>query len=103
MLPWLSLVFALAALIFLARGLARAFGVGQDRGAKVRSSVVALVSLLLVGAAVLAFFKSRGMPASAEAPQVGQKTPEFTLPDTQGRLSAKAGYTFRFYPTRTPR
>ena len=82
-LPWLSILLAALALIFLAMGLKPAFGADGGRGGKARSSIVAVVSLLLVGLAVLISFESRGIPASVEAPQVGQKAPEFTLLDTR--------------------
>ena len=33
----------------------------------------------------LVFFASRGLPVSHGAPQVGQKAPDFTLPDINGK------------------
>jgi hypothetical protein len=84
-IPWLSVLLAVVALIFLARGLQRAFGrPGSSRG-KILSSILALVSLLLVGVTIFAFFHARAIPASAGAPKIGQKAPDFTLADTSGQ------------------
>jgi len=84
-IPWLSVLLAGVALIFLARGLQRAFGQPKVYRRKILSSIVALVSLLLAGAAVFSFFQARAIPASAGAPKVGQKAPDFTLADTSGQ------------------
>jgi hypothetical protein len=84
-IPWLSLVLAVVALLFLARGLKRAFGQPRVYGGKIPSSIFAVVSLLLAGVALFAFFSARTMPAPAGAPQVGQKVPDFTLADTSGQ------------------
>jgi len=81
-LPWLSIVLAVLALVFVVRGLKQIFQAANSPSRKVRSSILVLMSLLLIGVSALASFKSRAMPGSAEAPQVGQKAPEFTLMDT---------------------
>lgn len=84
-IPWLSVVLAVVALIFLARGLQRAFGQPGTYRGKILSSIVALVSLLLVGVTIFAFVQARAIPASAAAPKVGQRAPDFTLADTNGQ------------------
>jgi energy-coupling factor transporter transmembrane protein EcfT len=78
-LPWLSIVLAVLALVFVVRGLKQIFAAANRPSRKVWSSILVLVSLLLIGVSAFASFKSRAMP---EAPQVGQKAPGFALMDT---------------------
>ena len=85
-LPWLSLLFAVLALIFLATGLWRAFGQAQVYRGKVLSVVLSVIALLPVGFTGFVFVAARRLPSSTAAPQVGQKVPDFTLPDTSGKL-----------------
>jgi len=84
-IPWLSVLLAGVSLIFLVRGLQRAFGQPRVYRGKVLSSILALVSLLLVGVATFSFFQARAIPVSAGAPKVGQTAPDFTLADTSGQ------------------
>ena len=84
-IPWLSVLLAVVALILVARGLQRAFGQPRVYRGKILSSILSLVSLLLAGVAIFAFFHARALPRSAGAPQVGQKAPDFTLADTTGQ------------------
>jgi hypothetical protein len=86
MLSWLSLLFAAVALTFLILGLKRAFGQSQVYRGKVLSVVLTVIALLPVGLAAVFFVGARKLPSSAEAPQVGQKVPDFTLSDTSGKL-----------------
>lgn len=52
---------------------------------------IAAPALMILGAAVVAlfswqmFYGVRRLPVSAHAPRVGQKAPEFTLTDQEGR------------------
>ena len=85
-LPWLSLFFAVLALIFLFTGLWRAFGQARVYRGKVISVVLSVIALLPVGFTVFVFVAARKLPSSTAAPQVGQKVPDFTLPDTSGKL-----------------
>jgi hypothetical protein len=85
-LPWLSMLFAVLALIFLVTGLWRAFGQAQVYRGKVLSVVLSVIVLLPVGFTVFVFVAARKLPSSTAAPQVGQKVPDFTLPDTSGKL-----------------
>ena len=87
-IPWLSVVLAVVAVIFLARGLQQAFGQPQVYRGKALASVVALVSLLPIGMALFTFFHARALPTSAGAPKVGDKAPDFTLADTSGKAVA---------------
>ncbi len=84
-LPWLSLLFSLAALIFLVIGLWRAFSRTPAYRGKALSILLSGVALLAVGVTVFAFVSARKLPSSTAAPQVGQKVPDFTLSDTSGK------------------
>jgi hypothetical protein len=84
-IAWLSLLFAALALVFLAVGLWRAYGQARVYGGKVLSVVLAVIALLPVGLSAVGFVATRKLPSAAAAPQVGQKVPDFTLPDTTGK------------------
>jgi hypothetical protein len=83
-IPWLSVALAIAALVCAAVGIMRAFRRSQVYGGKVSSTILSVVSLLICGLVVVASISSRAMPAATNAPQVGQKVPDFTLTDTTG-------------------
>ena len=84
-IPWLSLLLAVSALIFLARGIKRVFQRPRVGRGKILSSIVAAVSLFLVSLVLITFFHARALPTSAAAPRVGQRVLDFTLADTSGR------------------
>ncbi len=84
-IPWLSVALAIAALICAAVGIMRAFRQPQVYGGKVSSPILGVVSLLICGLVAIAAVTSRALPSSAAAPQVGQKVPDFTLADTNGK------------------
>ena len=86
--PWANLLLFLVAAVFLWQGLRRGFA--RDRAHPTRSKIVASIVGVL-GVALIALFLfsyfvvGRWLPASKGAPQVGQKMPEFSLPDASGR------------------
>ena len=84
-LPWMSLFFAVLALIFLVTGLLRAFGGPQVYRGKALSAVLSVVALLAIGLTAFAFVTARKLPSSTAAPQVGRRVPDFTLSDTSGK------------------
>ena len=84
-IPWLSLLLAVSALIFLARGIKRVFGRPRIYRGRILSAIVAAPSLLLVSLVLITFFHARAMPTSAAAPRVGQRALDFTLTDTSGQ------------------
>ncbi|HET7287403.1 MAG TPA: hypothetical protein VFI71_08035, partial [Pyrinomonadaceae bacterium] len=48
--------------------------------------IVATLSVVIIGLFVFTIFVGgRWLPASKGAPQVGQRAPEFTLPDANGK------------------
>ena len=83
--PWVNLALFCAGGTLLIFGLARAFGRPQVYRGKIFGPILALISLLVValfGYGV--FYEVRQMPPSAAAPRIGEKAPEFTLPDQNG-------------------
>ena len=83
-IPWLSLALAIAALVCAVAGVMQAFRQPQVYRGKVAGSILGVVVLLIFTVTVFGHFSSRALPASAGAPQVGQKAPDFTLADTSG-------------------
>ena len=86
--PWANLLLFAIALLFVFIGLRRGFAADRPRPtlSKIVSSIVGLLSLAVVAFFIFAFFiGGRALPASARAPQVGERAPEFSLPDTNDR------------------
>jgi hypothetical protein len=81
----LALAIGAAGVVLLLLGLRRAFAQPQVFRGKVAGSILALVSVLLFALTAFGFYHARDLPASAGAPQVGQKAPDFTLTDTSGQ------------------
>ncbi|HEU4400634.1 MAG TPA: hypothetical protein VFT43_00880 [Candidatus Polarisedimenticolia bacterium] len=83
--PWATLLIFGAGLALMARGLRRAYREPLQYRGKIAGPV-----LMSLGVAVLAFFAygifyvARRLPPSEGAPRVGQKAPDFTLPDKDG-------------------
>jgi hypothetical protein len=89
-LPWVNLALPAIGLILLLIGVVRAFGQSQIYRGKIWGSIaVGLAALFLAGSAWL-FVLARNVPRSAGAPQVGQRVPDFTLPDSNGQPVALA-------------
>jgi len=89
--PWANLLlFSIGATLLLV-GLFRAFGRPQVYRGKIFGSIFAAVSLFLFAFfAYEIFYALRQVPLSAQAPRVGQKAPEFSLPDQNGKSVALA-------------
>jgi hypothetical protein len=85
-LPWTSwLLFALG-LGLVAAGVRRPFRQPERYRGRWMSPTLALLSLGVVGFFVFATtVASRQLPVSAGAPKVGEKAPDFVLPDSAGR------------------
>ena len=86
--PWANFVLFAIAAVFLFLGLRRGFA--SDRPHPLRSKIVSVlvsvVGVLVIGLFAFAYFVGgRMLPASKGAPQVGQRAPEFTLPDSTGK------------------
>jgi len=84
--PWVSFLLFGLALVLLLVGLRRAFARPPAYRGRISAPILTVLSV-----ALLALFSygvlvgSKNLPASASAPKVGQKAPDFTLPDTSGR------------------
>lgn len=84
--PWVNLLLFIATAVLLFIGLRRAFRPGGRLRSKIAASVVSVVCVALMGLFVFSFFiAARWLPESKGAPHAGQKAPEFTLTDTEGK------------------
>lgn len=83
-LPWLSPLLAIASLAIILIGLRRAQTQPVTYGGKAAGWTLTVLSSLVLLFGILFFFVSRHIPAAGSAPQVGQKAPDFTLPDSNG-------------------
>jgi hypothetical protein len=83
-IPWINLVVPLIGLIVLLVGLVR---IWPDARLWKRSLgvILGLLSAAVFAISVWLFIHVRDVPRSAGAPQVGQKVPDFTLPDSSGQ------------------
>jgi len=89
--PWVNLLLLATGLLLLGVGLVRAFGKPQVYRGRIFGTAMAVLST--VGVALFCWgvlYKARQLPASAAAPQVGQKAPDFTLQDQDGKPVALA-------------
>jgi hypothetical protein len=84
--PWVSLLLFIVAGWLLAVGLKRAYGQPEQYRGKVSGVILSVLSLGLIGLFCYGLLVlTKGLPASADAPRVGQHAPEFTLPDSGGK------------------
>jgi AhpC/TSA family len=87
--PWVNLLLFAGGTCLLIVGLFRAFGRPQLYRGKVFGSIFTVISLLLFALfAYEIFYVLRQVPLSAQAPRVGEKAPEFALPDQNGKQTA---------------
>ena len=84
LIAWLGVALAIAALVCAVIGVMRAFRQSQVYRGKVSSSILGVLSLLICALVALASIGSRALPVATNAPQVGQKVPDFALADTNG-------------------
>ena len=84
--PWASLLIFGAGAITLLIGVFRAFGRPQVYRGKIFGSIFAVITLLFFAFFSYAtFYVLRQVPLSAQAPRVGEKAPEFSLADQNGK------------------
>jgi hypothetical protein len=89
--PWVNLLMFAGGLALLAVGLVRAFRKPDVYRGRIFGPALALLSVL--GVAFFCwgiFYIARQLPASAAAPRVGAKAPDFALPDQDGKPVALA-------------
>jgi hypothetical protein len=89
--PWANLLlFGIGAALLLV-GLFRAFGRPQVYRGKVLGLIFTAIALFLFTFfSYQIFYVLKQVPLSAQAPRVGEKAPEFTLPDQNGKQIALA-------------
>jgi len=81
--PWVNIPLFILAFALLFVGVRRAFAPGRRLVSKIIAPIVAMISVLVLAMFIFtSFIASRWLPPSANAPQVNQKAPEFTLKDT---------------------
>ena len=85
-LPWISLLVPIAGFAIVVFGLWRTYALPENYGGRILGPVFAIVCLILAGGSMSGFFHARDLPVSARAPRVGQKAPDFTLADSEGRM-----------------
>ncbi len=84
--PWLNLLLMAAGLVIVGAGVRRAFAQSGAWFGKISASLLSALSVLILGLFVLYNFSfSAQLPESTGAPKVGEKAPDFTLPDQDGR------------------
>src|SRR5437870_10955046 len=84
--PWASLLLFGIAAAFLVVGIRRAFAGDRPRRSKVAGSIAATLSALIFAFFIFAaFIAARWLPAARGAPQAGQRAPDFSLSDTNGK------------------
>ena len=86
--PWANLLLFVIALFLLFIGVRRGFAAERPHPlrSKIVTSIVATLGVVIVGMFIFTIFVAgRWLPASKGAPQVGQRAPEFTLPDTSDK------------------
>lgn len=86
--PWVNLLLFVIAAVLVFMGIRRGFA--PDRPHPTRSKIVTTIIASFSGLVMLLFvfaifIFARWLPESKGAPQVGQKVPEFTLTDTNGK------------------
>lgn len=84
--PWLNLLLFGVGLVVLGVGSRRAFAQPGRWFSKLSASLLSVLSVLILGLFVFYNFSlSAQLPASTGAPKVGEKAPDFTLPDQDGK------------------
>jgi hypothetical protein len=84
--PWANWLLFAVGLALAGAGIARAFRRPETYRGRVLGPILGVLSLAVVGFFLFAtLVASRQLPSGANAPKVGEKAPDFTLPDSQGR------------------
>ena len=84
-LPWVNLLLFVVALALVGVGVRRAYQQSEQYRGKVAGPILGTLSILIFGLFLFYnFWFSGQLPASRNAPMVGEKAPDFTLPDVNG-------------------
>jgi drug/metabolite transporter (DMT)-like permease len=80
--PWANFLLFAVGGVLLVVGLQRAFGRPQQYRGKITGPILGVISLAALGFfCYLVFYMTKQLPPPSTALQVGQKAPEFVLPD----------------------
>jgi len=84
--PWANLLLFAVGGILLVLGLFRAFGKARVYRGKILGPILVTLGILMFSLfSYVFFYELRQVPSSTGAPQVGQKAPDFTLSDQDGK------------------
>jgi hypothetical protein len=84
--PWASLLLFCTGGMLLGVGLMRAFRKPELYRGRVFGSILAVLSAAAVSLFSYGiFYEARRLPSASSAPRVGQKAPDFTLQDQNGK------------------
>lgn len=83
--PWITIVVSAVGVILLLIGVKRAFGQPQIFRGKIAGSIITVLAVLFFALSTFGSFHARDIPASAGAPKVGQKAPDFAVTDLKGQ------------------
>lgn len=84
--PWADLLLFAVAGILLVLGLFRAFGKARVYRGKIFGTILVTLGILMFGLfSYVFFYELRQVPPSTGAPRVGQRAPDFTLSDQDGK------------------
>ena len=83
--PWINVGLPAIGVILLIIGVSRAFRRPEIYRGKIWGSIATVISVLLFAGSVWLLWHTRDVPKSHGAPQVGQRLPDFTLPDSNGQ------------------
>ena len=89
--PWANIILFMIAAALLLVGVRRAFEPGRSRLGKIGTSIIGALGVLIIGFFIFTvFIAARWLPSSQGAPRVGNRAPEFTLQDVNGKLTSLA-------------
>lgn len=86
--PWANLLLFAVALVLVFVGVRRGFAKDRPRPwlSKIGAATLGTLSVLILAFFLFSvFILARWLPASTGAPQVGQRAPDFSLADSNGR------------------
>lgn len=84
--PWVNLLLFAVGGILLVLGLFRAFGKPQVYRGKIFGLILSALGIsMFVLFSYIFFYELKQVPPSTGAPRIGQKAPEFTLSDQDGK------------------
>ena len=84
---WANLLLLAIGGVLMCAGLMRAFKQPEVYRGRIFGSILAVLSIAAIGLFVYGlFYEARQVPLATAAPRVGQRAPDFTLPDQNGKV-----------------